>query len=168
MKVIYFLLITLCVGCITAYQVKQSSGLTEAITRDIPLNASTVTVTQSQTTPKDLYEYLIQITVSRGHRIEKEDKERFYFTTQGKDVGTSTLQRMTVSVMKLSDDKSEATIHTDWMAGTDMNALYSGMMGVSVDMKWERAYWMKGRPGIAFAESVSVAWKVPRGKVNYR
>ncbi len=168
MKVIYFLLITLCVGCITTQQVKQSSGLTEAITRDIPLNSSIVTVTQSQTTPQQLYNYLFQIAVSRGHRIETEDKERFYFTTQGKDVGTSTLQRMTVSVMKISDSISEATIHTDWMGGTSVNSMYSGMMGASVTQEWERAYWMKGRPGIAFAESVSVAWKIPRGKVNYR
>lgn len=168
MKVIYILSIAMCSSCIGTQHLQQTSGLTEAITREIPVNANTVTVTQSQTTPYQLYEYLIQTAISRGHRIDHEDKERYYFTTQGKDVGNSTLQRMTVSVMKISESVSEATINTEWMGGTFVNSMYSGMMGASVDQEWETAYWMKGRPGIAFAESVSVAWKIPRGKVNYR
>lgn len=156
-----------CQGCITPYKVQSSSDNTDAIFRDIPANASIVT-TQSPIAGVDLYEALINVCLSRGHRIEKEDEKRLYFTTSGKDVGMSTLQRMNITVRSISDSLSQATIHTEWKGGTDVSAMASGMMGAHVDLEWEEAYGKKGRPGVAFGESVSVAWKVPYAKVSYR
>lgn len=70
-------------------------------------------------------------------------------------------------VMDISDSVSEDTINTDWKPGTDTNIMPSAMIGAGISTEWERAYWSKGRPGIAYAESVSVAWKIPLLKVNY-
>lgn len=77
-----------------------------------------------------------------------------YITTEGKDLGNSTLQRMLITIKGKGQD-SKLKISTDWMPGimaldaTDILA-----------REWSSAHWGVSRPGIAFAESVAIANEV--------
>lgn len=153
--------IIFCLSCVGTSSITGTSGLSQAELSAIPKGATEVII-HGQDRHK-LYERIVNILIQRGHRINREDKDRFYLTTEGKDVGESTLQRMTIVV---SED-AEATIRTEWMPGMQANTMATAFSGLDVTSTWETAKYEVSRLGIAFAESVAVA-KATGGVISYK
>lgn len=148
-------------GCIGTGTIVGTSGLSQSELASIPHRATEVIVTGQDRA--QLYDRIVDALIQRGHRIGHEDKERFYLTTEGKDVGQSTLQRMSIVV----NDKAEAVIKTEWMPGMFATMIATGASGLDVDGSWEVAKYEGSRLGIAFAESVAVA-KATGGVISYK
>jgi hypothetical protein len=96
----------------------------------------------------------------------KDDKERHYITTEGIDIGYSTLQRMTIA-MKQNGTTATARILTEWMAGTDATMMAQSFSGLVVQSNWNKAFWKVDRSGIAFGESLRIAQKIERSKISF-
>ena len=86
-----------------------------------------------------MYNEIYSSLLLRGHRIDKDDKERYYITTEGKDVGQSTLQRSTI-VINENNGTSKAIIRSEWKPGTTatMGASMMGLLFYRLgEAKWE-------------------------------
>jgi hypothetical protein len=154
-------------SCISINTVSTTSGLSNDYLKTIPSNANTVIISKENTTLDSLYEEIFTVLLERGHRILKDDKERHYITTEGKDVGQSTLQRMTI-VISQNSKITQAKISTEWKAGTHATTMANSMSGLTVIADWAKSNWQpESRLGIAFAESVAIAKKVKNAKVTY-
>lgn len=153
--------IIFCLSCVGTSSITGTSGLSQAELSAIPKGATEVII-QGQDR-NELYERIVNTLIQRGHRISREDKDRFYLTTEGKDVGESTLQRMTIVV----SENAEAVIRTEWMPGMQANTMATAFSGLDVTSTWETAKYEVSRLGIAFAESVAVA-KATGGVISYR
>ena len=113
-----------------------------------------------------LYEEIFTILISRGHRIIKDDKGRHYLVTEGKDVGQSTLQRMTLVITEIANN-SKLKITTEWKAGAEAQNSSTAITGIPVQSSWAIARWGIDRPGIAFAESVAIANEIENGIISF-
>lgn len=149
------------IGCVGTGTIVGTSGLTQSELSTIPHGATEVIITGADRA--QLYNLIVDALIQRGHRISHEDKERFYLTTEGKDVGQSTLQRMTIVV----NANAEAVIKTEWMPGMFATMIATGASGLDVNGSWEMAKYEASRLGIAFAESVAVG-KATGGEVSYK
>lgn len=151
-------------SCISTVNISKTSGLSEEDLNEIPLNSKIVLIERADNTAKTMYDEIVDILIDRGHRIIKEDKERNYLLTEGKDLGESTSQRMTIVVTN-TDHLSKAKILTEWKP--TVNAVTTAG-GVAVQTDWQAAtYRVNKIAGIAFAETVSVAKKIKDGKITY-
>lgn len=159
-------LLILLTGCISTSHIAQTSGLSEVELKMIPKGAKEV-ILQKDVTASELYEEIYSSLLLRGHRIAKDDKERHYIMTEGKDVGQSTLHRLTVLVTE-NEGKSSATIRTEWKPGTDAVMGASIATGVGISADWSQSEWTTDRLGLAFAESVAVANGVKDGKITFK
>ena len=153
--------IIFCLSCVGTSSITGTSGLSQAELSAIPKGATEVIIHGQDR--NELYERIVNILIQRGHRINREDKDRFYLTTEGKDVGESTLQRMTIVV----SENAEAIIRTEWMPGMQANTMATAFSGLDVTSTWETAKYEVSRLGIAFAESVAVA-KATGGVISYK
>ena len=161
-----FGLLPVLASCITKSLISETSGVNTSELNNIPNGAKEIIIERSGTA-EELYNDLFTALLSRGHRIDKDDKERGYITTEGHDVGQSTTQRMTI-VISEKDISAKANIITEWKAGTEAAMFASGLSGIQILSDWSKATWETGRPGIAFAESVAVAKKVVGGLISYK
>lgn len=138
------------VSCVGTASISATSGLSELELSAIPKGATEVIVNGNDRA--ELYEKIVNALIQRGHRISREDKERFYLTTEGKDVGESTLQRMTIVV----NEDSKAIIKSEWMPGQDATNAATAFSGIPQTASWSKASYEVGRPGIAYAEAVAI------------
>lgn len=160
------IIILLLSGCIGISTISKTSGINIGQLNSIPAKSKIVLVSKANTSADSLYDELFSILLSRSHRIYKDDKTRHYITTEGKDVGESTLQRMTIVITE-TESSSRAKITTEWKAGADAAALGSAISGIAYQAGWAQVYWEASRLGIAFAESVAIAIEIKEGKVSY-
>ena len=153
-------------GCVSVSHIAQTTGVSESQLNTISKNASEIIVEKS-ISASGLYEEVYSVLISRGHRISKDDKERYYITTEGKDAGESTLQRSTI-VISEGDGVSTALIRSEWKPGTEAAMGASIMAGIGISSDWSQAKWETGRPGIAFAEGLAIANSVKNGKITFK
>lgn len=154
--------ISLCnLSCIGTNTVAQTSGLSYAELASVPKGSKEVVI--KGTDGALLFDNIISVLLQRGHRIIKDDKERLYILTEGKDIGESTLQRMTIAI----NSSGEATIKSEWMPGQDATIGASAMSGINFTPSWSIAVYTTGRPAIAFAEAVAIG-KAVGGDVSYK
>jgi hypothetical protein len=160
------LISSLMIGCISVSHISTTSGVKEEYLSNVPKGAEVVIVNKNNISADSLYEEVYTILLSRGHRILKDDKERHYITTEGKDVGQSTLQRMTLVITE-KENSSQLRITTEWKGGTEASAMATAMSGIPIQSDWSLAKWEINRLGIAFAESVAIANEIKDGKISY-
>jgi predicted transcriptional regulator len=163
---VFTLIAFLTTGCISVSHISTTSGVKEDYLTNIPKGAKIVLVEKKNVSADNLYEELITILLSRGHRIIKDDKERHYITTEGKDIGQSTLQRMTLVILE-KENSSQLKITTEWKGGTEASMMATAMSGIPIQADWAIAKWEINRLGIAFAESVAIANEIENGHVSY-
>lgn len=154
-------------SCIGTSHVSKTSGLSQDYLNMITKNAEVITVVKHDTPADVLFEEVYGILLDRGHRISKDDKERHYIATEGKDAGESTVQRMIINISE-NTNNSEMKIRTEWKAGTEAMMGASMFAGVRINQEWTTAKWEAGRPGIAFGESVAIASAIKNGIVSYK
>ena len=161
-----FGLLPVLASCITKSLISETSGVSSSELNIIPNGANEIIIERSGTA-EELYNDIFTALLSRGHRIDRDDKERGYITTEGHDVGQSTTQRMTIVITDY-EISAKAIMTTEWKAGNEATMFASGLSGIQIHSDWGKATWETGRPGIAFAESVAVAKKIDGGLVSYQ
>jgi|SRR5690606_38568102 len=155
-------LVALALGsCVGTATISATSGLSQHELSAIPKGATEVIIIGEDRS--QLYERIVDALIQRGHRINREDKERFYVTTEGKDVGESTLQRMTIVV----NEDSKAVIKSEWMPGQEAVSMATALSGIPQSASWSKASFEGGRSGIAYAEAVAVG-KLTGFAIEYR
>ena len=153
-------------GCGSIMDISTATGVKEESLRTIPYGASSILVTKQGTSADNLYEEVFSALISRGHRITTADKTRYYITTEGKDVGLSTLQRMTLVI----DDKGQSpvlTIRSEWKAGAEASLMASGISGISYIADWAKSKWEISRLGVAFAEGYAIALLIENAEITF-
>jgi hypothetical protein len=160
------MILSVMTSCIGVSHISSTSGLDEESLKGIPPKAKVIYVERKDTSIDNYYEEVISILMSRGHRIMREDKERHYITTEGKDVGESTLQRMTLLITE-NNSICILKITTEWKAGAEAAGMASAMGGMSIQPEWATASWEINRLGIAFAESFAIAKAIKDGIILY-
>jgi hypothetical protein len=161
-----FILMSSLTGCISVSYISTSSGVNEDLLSNIPTGAKIIIVDKMNVSADSLSEELVTILISRGQRIFKDDKARHYLTTEGKDIGQSTLQRITINVIEKGNN-SQLRINTEWKAGTEATAMATAMSGIPMQSDWQISKWEKSRSGIAFAESEAIANEIKNGIISY-
>lgn len=161
MKTQLLLLAVLLTSCIGTSSITKNSGLNESDLAQIPKGAKEILINGDNR--EQMYNRIVDVLLERGHRIMKEDKERFYITTEGKDIGESTIQRMTIFV----NSENQASIKTEWMPGAEATTAASAFSGINVVPQWSAVIYAEDRNGVAFAESVVIAKKVG-GYITYK
>ncbi len=156
----------LMISCVSVSHISSTSGVRAEYLKNIPKGAEVVIVDKNNISADSLYEEVYTILLTRGHRILKDDKNRHYITTEGKDVGQSTLQRMVIVITE-NENSSKLKITTEWKAGTEASAMASSMSSIPIQSDWSFAKWQIDRLGIAFAESVAIANEIKGGKISY-
>lgn len=145
--------------------IHENTGVPERELMNIPDNARTIIV-KKKTTADSLYNEFYNALLTRGHRIANSDNQRLFINTEGKNIGMSTLQRMTVIVNEQSG-YAVIRIQTEWMAGTQATAMASSLSGVHIDSNWEISRWSIDRSGNAFAESIAVVLSLDGISVDF-
>ena len=143
-------------SCVSVSMISSISGVKQKILTDIPKGVRIINVKKYNISADNLYEEVYNILLTRGHRIFKDDQKRHYITTEGRDIGESTLQRMTIVISENGKD-SNLKITTEWKAGSDATTTASAMSGINVYSDWAIAKWEISRLGISFAESLAIA-----------
>jgi len=154
------------ISCASNQTLSDTSGLPIEVIENIPLGAKSILINKDNVSADSLYEEIYFALLKRNHRIFKDDKQRHYLTTEGKDVGQSTLQRMTIFINE-KENGSEGKITVEWKPGMEATTFASGMSGLQVNSDWGQAYYAIDRLGIAFAEGVAVAREVNNGVITY-
>ncbi len=155
-------------GCISTSSISSLMGVPEEELNRIPKGAKNIIVTINNATSNEVYSQIKNALIERSHRIEKDDKESFYLTTEGKDVGESTLQRMVISISKVQND-CRIVLNTEYKPGMEAQMLATGMTGINVNTDWtEVVYDIKTRSGIAFIETYIIAKRIDRGIITYK
>jgi len=167
-SIIYLPVITLFVmtSCMGVSHISSSSGLDESSLNQIPKGTKIIYVEKNNALIDEYYEDILNVLMSRGHRIMKEDKERHYVTTEGKDIGQSTLQRMTLFITQ-NKNNCILKITTEWKAGTEATAMATAMSGIPMQSDWAIATWEISRLGMAFAESLAIAKEIKEGIITF-
>jgi len=153
-------------ACISTLTISNTSGLSQEEIDQIPKGASKVIVKMHGVTPDALYNDIYAALIKRGHRVMKSDKEHHYITTEGKDIGESTMQRMTIVITNESD-YCQAIITSEWKAGSQSATTASMIAGMPITNEWGRVVFEVNRMGIAFAECVAVAREIPGAIISY-
>ncbi len=157
-----FVAICICgASCIGTGVISQTSGLSTSELATIPKGSKEVII--KGTDGSQVYAKIIDVLLKRGHRIIKDDKEKLYILTEGKDVGQSTMQRMTIVI----SSTGEANIKSEWMPGQDATMGATAMSGLSITPSWSIADYTTGRPAIAFVEAVVIG-KALGGEITYK
>ena len=151
-----FIISIFCSSCIGVSHIIATTGASESLVNEIPKGAKVVFVEKENITEADLFNEVYTILLSRGHRIQKDDPNRYYIMTEGKDVGQSTLQRMTLVVTK-TEKGAKLKINTEWKPGTGTNIMVAGATSIPVYLDWAEAKWEINRLGIAFSERLVLA-----------
>lgn len=153
-------------SCIGVSHIMSISGANESLLREIPKGSKIVIVEKPNASEDELYNEVYKILLSRGHRVQKDDPVRHFITTEGKDVGESTLQRMTIVVTAITNG-AKLTINTEWKGGTDANIMATAVSGIPIYSTWAEAKWEVNRLGIAFSESVVIGSQIENGYLYY-
>lgn len=148
-------------SCLSMSHITTTSGLDESSLKDIPKEAKVVVVQKNIPVDK-LYEEVYTVLLTRNHRIAKDDKKRHYITTEGKDVGQDTYQRVIVAIIE-KGNTSTMRITTEWKASSNM----AQIAGMTLSQDWATAKWEVSRLGLAFAESVAIAREIKGGRISY-
>ncbi|NLH53712.1 MAG: hypothetical protein GX459_12800 [Bacteroidales bacterium] len=152
-------------GCITIGTLSQVSGLSKDYLNEVPPYSKMIYIEKENVPIDKLYDELLGIIIDRNHRIVKDDRQMHYIVTEGRDVGQSTLQRMTISI-KQTNNLCIAKIATEWKAGTEAMMMANAMSGIVANSDWATAYMAPSRPGIAFTESLRIA-KETGGEIRF-
>lgn len=142
-------------SCLTTKVIESTSGISSTDLQKIPSNSSVILVKSSKPASV-LFDEIATILLQNGHRIQNENQSRLYINTEGKDVGQSTLQRMTINVEEV-EGGALGRIASEWKPGTTAGAMGSSIAGVDLTYEWETASWQEDRLGIAFAEGYKIA-----------
>jgi hypothetical protein len=153
-------------SCVSVSMISSMSGVKQKILTDIPKGVRIINVKKHNISADNLYEEVYNILLTRGHRIFKDDQKRHYITTEGRDIGESTLQRMIIVISENGKD-SNLKITTEWKAGSDATTTASAMSGINVYSDWAIAKWEISRLGISFAESVAIACEINGEEITY-
>ena len=145
-------------SCGSVIDIAATSGLNQSYLDQIPQGVSIVYVNKKNVSADSLYEEVFTVLLSRGHRISKEDKARLYITTEGKDVGEWTMQRMAILIVETQDG-------ADLKISTERKPRYQGSEGSMID--WGIARWVIHEGRVAFAESVAIATEIEDGTISY-
>lgn len=160
-NILFATALLLLTSCVSMSHITKTSGLSERYLKDIPKEAKVVIVQKNISADK-LYDEVYTILLARNHRIAKDDKERHYITTEGKDVGEDTYQRMIITITE-SGGISKMKITGEWKASAGI----AQVAGMTLSQDWAVAKWGIDRLGIAFAESVAVAYEIEGGRISY-
>lgn len=140
------------------------------ITKDeykmIPKGSEIIEVYSDQK-PDDLFKNVYSLLLENGFRIEKENKEMHTISTDGKDIGQSTLGRFNIFI-KENNSGSLLTLRSEWKPGADAQMMAGAMSGLNIYSQWNTArFGDTGRPDLVFSYSVSFAKKISNN-IKYR
>lgn len=161
---LFVLVLFLLTSCVSMSHITETSGLNEDFLKEIPKEAKVVIIQKNISADK-LYDEVYTILLSRNHRIAKDNNETHYITTEGKDVGLDTFQRMNIFITE-SGGMSIMKITAEWKPTVKTTDIVSAMAGRS-NKSWIVAKWSTDRHGIAFAESVAIAKEIRDGYISY-
>lgn len=160
------LCIFLMVRCQSTSKIVATNSMNSDFVKEIPHLANRIYVTKQGISPDNMLEELRNILLSRGHVIVIYDKSKHYIVTDTKDVGNSTLQRMTFAIKQNNGD-SQLKITTEWKSGSKAKGFVFPVSGYCLQQDWAPARWEKNRLGIAFAESAVIAHQFKDGLVTF-
>jgi hypothetical protein len=153
-------------GCKSVSSVSETGDLKADYLKKIPHLANRIYVKEQGVSADKMCDELLNILASRNHMTVMVDRERHYITTDTKDVGNSTLQRMIISIKENGED-SEMEIITQWRSGSKAVGFAYPVAGYSLQEDWAHTQWEKNRLGIALAESAAIANEFKDGAVSY-
>jgi hypothetical protein len=153
-------------GCQTTSRVAHPGDLKAEISKKIPHLSNRIYVTKQGASADKAFDELLDILVMSNHMTLVVDKERHIITTDTKDVGHSTLQRMTFVIEDKGYD-AQIKITTQWRSGANAVGFAFPVAGYSLQEDWAPTQWEKNRLGIAMAESNTIANKFEKAIVSY-
>jgi hypothetical protein len=153
-------------GCHSISKVSETGDLRTEISKKIPHLSNRIYVTKQSVSADKAFDELLDILVLSNHLTLVVDRERHMVITDTKDVGHSTLQRMTFVIEEKSDD-AQIKITTQWRSGANAVGFAFPVAGYSLQEDWAPTQWEKNRLGIAMAESNDIASKFDKGIVSY-
>lgn len=132
----------------------------------IPKGSEVIEVYSEQNSDS-LFKQVYSLLIESGFRIDTQNKEMHSISSEGKDVGQSTLGRFNIFI-KDSHKGSLLTIRTEWMPGANAQMMAGAMSGLKIYTQWSTArFGDKGRPEFTFLYGVHFAKKIS-GSVKYR
>jgi hypothetical protein len=164
--IVMILSVFLIAGCKSVSKVSGTGDLNVDYLKKIPHLANRIYVKEQGVTADKMCDELLNILASRNHMTVLVDREKHYITTETKDVGHSTLQRMIISIEEKGDD-SQMEIITQWRSGSKAVGFAYPVAGYALQEDWSPTQWEKNRLGIALAESAAVANEFKNGAVSY-
>jgi hypothetical protein len=152
-------------GCYTS-RVARPGNLKADLSKKIPHLSNRIYVTQQGITADQAFDELLDILVMTNNLTLVVDKEKHMVMTDTKDVGHSTLQRMTFVIEEKGND-AQVKITTQWRSGANAVGFAFPIAGYSLQEDWAATQWEKNRLGIAMAESNNIANKFDKAIVSY-
>lgn len=166
MKKSFLLIVFLIISsCASITDISTQLNTTVEFINSIPKKTEAIYVSKDCTN-EQLYSEIEDLLIKRSHRIGSQNKEKFYINTDGKDVGFSTNQRMSITIFT-ENNLSVAKFTAEWMPGTEASIVAGGLSGIAFTPQWSKAYGGTDRPGIAFAEAAVIANSVSNGTIYY-
>lgn len=153
-------------GCQSASKISGSVDIKSDHLKKIPHLANRILITKEGISADKMCDELKNILISRNHLTVIFDKEKHIIRTETKDIGHSTLQRMTFTVEE-KDNDSQVRIITEWKSGAKAKGFVFPVAGYSLQSNWVPMQWEKNRSGIAFTESAAIAHEIVNGIVSY-
>jgi hypothetical protein len=153
-------------GCHSISKISESGDFNAEISKKISHLSNRIYVTKQGVSADKVFDELLDILVLNNHMTLLTDRERHIVTTDTKDVGHSTLQRMTFVIEEKGDD-AQIKITTQWRSGANAVGFAFPVAGYSLQEDWAPTQWEKNRLGIAMAESNDIASKFDKGIVSY-
>jgi hypothetical protein len=153
-------------GCHSISKVSETGDLKAEISKKIPHLSNRIYVTKQGASADKVFDELLDILILSNHMTLLVDRERHIVTTDTKDVGHSTLQRMTF-VIEEKDNDAQIKITTQWRSGANAVGFAFPVAGYSLQEDWAPTQWEKNRLGIAMVESNAIANKFDKGIVSY-
>src|SRR5690625_490195 len=148
----YLIILLLLAGCVSSQGV-----IDDTISQSIPNNAELVIATTDMT-HANLLDIARKSLIREGHRVDA-DSESLILSTEGLDVGQSTLARYTIYI-----EDSEIYGRADWSIGATASVMVTGS---AAESGWERARWSSGRPMRAFASLAAFMNEIPHDNIRY-
>jgi hypothetical protein len=170
MRKVTLIMLLLLVGCGSLRKFKSGPPPKKFIKGNlinkIPENADRVIVISNA---DSLFHKVKLALVQNDFRIDDSDKSTKSITTEGKDIGKSTVVRYTIFI------KGTKIVGTaGWMPGASKKAttelLTGALTGISTNPNtgWRKAEWKKGRYKSAFASLVGLLQKIPHTKIKFK
>jgi hypothetical protein len=163
---VIILSVFLITGCKSVSKVSGTGDLKADYLKKIPHLANRIYVNEQGVSADKMCDELLDILASKNHMTVLVDRERHYITTETKDVGHSTLQRMIISIKETGND-SQMEIITQWRSGSKAVGFAYPVASYSLQEDWANTQWEKNRLGIALAESAAIANEFKDGSVSY-